>query len=346
MEKLTFQEIFMDYIVPSIEGIRKTLPSTSCKRALLIMDGHSTRNNYPLMKFLSSLQIDVIILPAHTSAVTQPLDLCCNAQFKRLIAKKKLQFPLKAKFRTDLFSFLDGLEDAMEEALLRPKVKCGFAKACIALKPTTELLKELRHAPPDFVPPTVTRFSISGEIITEVEFLSRWETHLGVRPSEPLKEVIVQDEEEPEDFESAVIGMNIDPELKETSPLISEREAQEVIDLIRIPYYPFARKAKEDAKLHIAAMLNPVDFEETSDDLLKKKKAHLGWERYEEEENEEFSDSEESKETKRKKMKISSTRKRKRGMSEEDLSEEERGLDDGEGGAEENLYFLRPFLKM
>ncbi|KAK2941956.1 hypothetical protein BLNAU_23138 [Blattamonas nauphoetae] len=46
------------------------------RRALLILDGHSSRNNLSLMSWLYENEIDVILLRSHTSAYLQPLDRC------------------------------------------------------------------------------------------------------------------------------------------------------------------------------------------------------------------------------------------------------------------------------
>ena len=69
-------------LIPEFKRRRKLLPEDK-SRGLLIVDGHSTRQNASLMKAFIDANIDVAILPAHTSHVTQPLDVCFFSIFKR-----------------------------------------------------------------------------------------------------------------------------------------------------------------------------------------------------------------------------------------------------------------------
>ena len=64
----------------------------SSNRFLLILDGHSSRINSAALHYLSSHQIDVIILPSHTSHITQPFDVGIAGILKCHFKKKILQF--------------------------------------------------------------------------------------------------------------------------------------------------------------------------------------------------------------------------------------------------------------
>jgi hypothetical protein len=57
------------------------------KRALLIVDGHSTRASTRATKALEDANVDLLILPAHSSTILQPLDLTCNGIFKQQLAQ-------------------------------------------------------------------------------------------------------------------------------------------------------------------------------------------------------------------------------------------------------------------
>lgn len=80
------KDIFAQYceevLIPAFRRRRKNLDHPN-KRGLLIVDGHSSRINPDLWKLFRAENIDVVILPAHTSHITQPLDLCVFSLFKR-----------------------------------------------------------------------------------------------------------------------------------------------------------------------------------------------------------------------------------------------------------------------
>lgn len=82
ISKDIFQQYCEDVLIPEFERRRKTLPADK-QRGLLIVDGHGTRTNAGLMQKFRDANIDVIVLPAHTSHITQPLDLVVFGVFKR-----------------------------------------------------------------------------------------------------------------------------------------------------------------------------------------------------------------------------------------------------------------------
>jgi hypothetical protein len=188
MEKEIFEKIVKENLIPSILQQRAKLPPSASPRALVILDGHSTRNNYELARLLASLDIDVLVIPSHSSHVLQPLDRCVNGQFKIAIKRKKITFPSKKNEQTSFLPFVETLEDCMEEALLRPNVRKGFELACIALRPCEALLPDLDPKPTSFEIPEKTRFGISGELLTSPEFLKRWEDHLEKKTNERKEE--------------------------------------------------------------------------------------------------------------------------------------------------------------
>jgi hypothetical protein len=72
----------LDTLLPEINNKRKKSLLKE-KRALLIIDGHSTRLQKELWDAAKESSVDVLCIPAHTSNSTQPLDQTVNAQFKR-----------------------------------------------------------------------------------------------------------------------------------------------------------------------------------------------------------------------------------------------------------------------
>ena len=70
-----------DIFIPFVERVRTGLNSPR-RQALLILDGHGSRDNPTALELLMSHNIDVVVIPAHTSHVTQPLDCGVNRAFK------------------------------------------------------------------------------------------------------------------------------------------------------------------------------------------------------------------------------------------------------------------------
>lgn len=84
-------EIYKEWVVhkfiPHVQALRDSDPYFSNARALLIIDGHSSRDNDALNALCALHGIDVIVLPAHSSATLQPLDLGVNGAFKTILGQ-------------------------------------------------------------------------------------------------------------------------------------------------------------------------------------------------------------------------------------------------------------------
>lgn len=78
-------EIFHSWVkevfIPYIEEKRKKLMAPNA-RALLIIDGHSSHSEPKAIELFRNHGVDVLVLPSHSSAILQPLDLCCFRVFK------------------------------------------------------------------------------------------------------------------------------------------------------------------------------------------------------------------------------------------------------------------------
>ena len=86
MDKKTFYRIIDEVFVPYVEELRKVIRELEGDKvnthAVLFVDGHKSRYYAPTFKRLMEADIYLIILPAHSSHVTQPLDLRLNATIK------------------------------------------------------------------------------------------------------------------------------------------------------------------------------------------------------------------------------------------------------------------------
>lgn len=82
MTKETFQLWAENIFVPFVRQVRKNF-NTPDQRAILFVDGHSSRLDETAIQILVENKIDVMCLLAHSSTVLQPLDLTVNGEFKR-----------------------------------------------------------------------------------------------------------------------------------------------------------------------------------------------------------------------------------------------------------------------
>ena len=82
MDKATFHQIMVEVFIPYVKKVRQELVEAGAARpnehAVLIVDGHKSRYHAPTFIVLQEAGIFLIILPAHSSHITQPLDLRLN----------------------------------------------------------------------------------------------------------------------------------------------------------------------------------------------------------------------------------------------------------------------------
>ena len=85
------RDIFLTWCINFINWLsvyRQTLPSTiRDARALLVTDGHGSRECPIALELLRRNNIDILILPAHTTHITQMFDVGLAASLKKVIAQ-------------------------------------------------------------------------------------------------------------------------------------------------------------------------------------------------------------------------------------------------------------------
>lgn len=151
-------------------------------RGLIIIDGHPTRRNRAIWEHFSSINVDVICIPAHSSNILQPLDQTVNGLFKYYI--QKTSFP-KNIIQKDGNNFINLIYNCIYQCLCPSSIRKGFEKSLIVPTSNDTLLsnsisKFISTLPEDFetgysISPTF--FSISGKILTSKDFLNTWEEY-------------------------------------------------------------------------------------------------------------------------------------------------------------------------
>jgi len=112
MDKPTFDRITREQFVRYVDSERLLYGLPKDEPAALVVDGHGSRYNIPTLRFLKQNHIDLLVLPAHSSHVLQPMDLSPNRIIKDkyrkeyTIAESRLKKKMKKEKTVD--------EDKME----------------------------------------------------------------------------------------------------------------------------------------------------------------------------------------------------------------------------------------
>ncbi|KAJ3426477.1 tigger transposable element-derived protein [Anaeramoeba flamelloides] len=117
------KEIFHDWVrdifIPLINERRndQNIP------VLLVLDGHSSRLDLDSLESLAKANIQVAVIPAHSSHITQPLDRTTFSVFKNHLRKSTMETKLEKNLETIL--------DCLQKSLTIKTIKSGFSRAGI-----------------------------------------------------------------------------------------------------------------------------------------------------------------------------------------------------------------------
>jgi len=218
------------------------------ERVLLIMDGHSSRNNATLMEKLSEHLIDVLILPAHASHILQPLDLTVNGSFKSSLAVAKRFINFDADTPTLRKQVMEAAAEASERCMWKHIVRNGFQRAGIC--PFEPKASDGTPCAPVAIttPSTIDadgkaskkkhkRFSISNQVLTSAEVIGKLEGNEEIDPD--------ADADKEFDYGDGVEGVDDEEEEKAaTAPLSNQQtHVARAPNATRAPEIPQIRPA-------------------------------------------------------------------------------------------------------
>jgi hypothetical protein len=156
-------------LIPHVQQTRQTIGRPRAW-ALLLVDGHNSRDHIPTIITLDKYWVLILVLPAHSSTVCQPLDLTCNHELKRILTNYFK--PKKGEPREETrIRLLNTAVKCLQVALSGIYIQAGFARAGIwpfsrdaPLKsslvrdPQDEIVKEAPTKKPQ-------RIGISGKLL-------------------------------------------------------------------------------------------------------------------------------------------------------------------------------------
>lgn len=144
----------------------ETIPDGPNVRRLLIMDGHSSHITARFIAFCLLNAIDLLILPPHTSHITQPLDISVFAPLKQALAKEVDRKARLDSRRLPRVEWTEMYISAHHKAFNSLNIQSGWRKAGIWPLSPIEVLSTLRPdpaTPPNrpSIPRTTTPFDLS-----------------------------------------------------------------------------------------------------------------------------------------------------------------------------------------
>ncbi|KAJ3441459.1 protein derived from transposon [Anaeramoeba flamelloides] len=150
--------------------ITNDLCFTHGPKVLLVLDGHSSRLDLDSLESLAKANIQVAVIPAHSSHITQPLDRTTFSVFKNHLRKSTMETKLEKNLETIL--------DCLQKSLTIKTIKSGFSRAGIYpldFEKIEEIadsnIIEQTHSKP--VRKKRKTIKISGKIITSEKFLKK-----------------------------------------------------------------------------------------------------------------------------------------------------------------------------
>jgi hypothetical protein len=218
-----FKKHLLKCILPEITRRQERYsPSSHLLPAQLFLDGHSSRLQIQVWSAFQKHNIDVCILPSHTSHILQPLDCGVNSQLKLELSDIP---PLPQKRKLDMFllGWIRKINDAISMSLSPMSIRHGFRITGLCPLVPDVVLVDLPLSRPDIEKKRQQKVEISGAIITEKKFLTDW--------AQTEKATLEDDELEEEEFEKE----NSDESSSEFSEESENEEIQNDYALRQIP---------------------------------------------------------------------------------------------------------------
>jgi hypothetical protein len=143
-------------------------------KALFLLDGHKSRLCLSLWEECAKSNIDVVVLPAHSSHLTQPLDATVNGIFKRSLSNLRSP-PLQKSMGMEVRDFFREIQDAADKALLGTVVREGFSKTGIYPPVAEAVLDRIPESTTLYLPKSPRKERLlGGKEITSTEYLREW----------------------------------------------------------------------------------------------------------------------------------------------------------------------------
>ena len=173
--------IYLDWIkkvlIPYVEKVRESRGNPT-EKALLVVDGHTTRCCVESLEMLKNANITLMVIPAHTSHALQPLDRGVFAVFKRGLRRYLRSHPFGTsaaeKRKALLIATKQGIHDASFDECIKTAWRVSgiwpWDESVVLNNPS--LVRETFPSEVEEPQPKRRGPSVSGLIATSEEVLS------------------------------------------------------------------------------------------------------------------------------------------------------------------------------
>ena len=173
-------EIFVEWahnFIARVEEIRQQYNCDPTRRAILILDGHTSRNQIEIMREFKQHYIDVVILPSHLTHLLQPFDVVIGRPFKQKLAAfaavihsliEEEDHTKSAVVRVEqIIAIIDGLQAATTISnCMQAFASCGYVPYDPSVVLKNKDISKSSHVFDDFSDLNTKGFKISGKCIT------------------------------------------------------------------------------------------------------------------------------------------------------------------------------------
>ena len=176
-------ENWSEWLIKRVQRIREVYGHAHDQRAILLLDGHGSRNNAEVMKKFKEANIDVVIFPPHMTHIMQPFDRVIARPLKDCLSR--IARELVNDFDPDDQNTVPTLRlvqvmsliDAHRVATTARNCSVAFAECGLYPYNPDRVLsnKQIRRSSKNFIQTEVVpgpSFKISGKCLTSDEVLS------------------------------------------------------------------------------------------------------------------------------------------------------------------------------
>jgi hypothetical protein len=187
IDRNIFRKHIIGTILPKIKERQLKFSKTKeLAPALLFLDGHPSRFCLDIWIACKLQNVDVCILPPHTSHLTQPLDCSVNARFKSLLGDLS-PLPKKKDMDEGMEKWLTQVEHSITKRMDPDTIVHAFQATGLYPPVRVTVLHKLPVKSECAVQTRRKKIDIGGKLITDEDFLGDWSRKEFERKTETAK---------------------------------------------------------------------------------------------------------------------------------------------------------------
>ncbi|KAH7825189.1 uncharacterized protein MONOS_1999 [Monocercomonoides exilis] len=193
-----FERYSLRVLLPEILERKKRMKLTE-ERCSLFVDSHISRANPIIWRKFMESNVDVITFVPHTTHISQPLDRGVFAVLKSVL-NSSIEIPQSSTASSNRKALADILPQALHSAFAQSVIKNAFDASGVLFRSSGPVSNKLPKHSSFPLPSYSNRFDFYGKLLTNEDFLEKWEEDIFIRTSAKSSEV----EEETENIEDTL----------------------------------------------------------------------------------------------------------------------------------------------